>query len=297
MKQEQIHNILQSALLADAHAMPLHWNYDETNRNELLHSRKIILNTMNSGEYNTYFKGKESGDQSHNGDQIIHLYTHLQNTTKFNIQEYSILWQKHIQEYRWHIDKSSKETLEHIAFEIQPSGSDSSDFSGASMGLPLILTALEDEQKAIEVTNSRITMTHNNTLTRDCSKWLIQSLFKISQGRQSIIRSMDMSIAQSNNQILVDLYEKGQKLCLRKESITELIKEVGYGCGIEVGLPILLVLVDRHQSNIQDFIFENTKAGADSSSRALIGGALIGAMENTTLPTTLISQLQYQIKN
>ena len=285
---------IQAALLADAHAMCLHWNYDENHIAELLSQKKIDITILNSGDESRYFQGKNAGEQTHHGDQILHLYHYLNTTKHFSLEEYTSLWHKYIETYRWHIDASTKATIEHMIFNIQPSGADSTDFFGATMSIPFFLLMEEHYNKKdlLDMVLSRVTMTHNNTLIKDTAIWIMLSLLYIYEGN-SIMRAIEMASYEIQNQIFQEMFQQGMELSASSHSITELIKQVGMGCGIEVGFPILIVLLSRHHTNLMDFMIENTKAAADSSARALIGGAFIGASENSILPQSLLTQLKH----
>lgn len=285
---------IQAALLADAHTMCLHWNYDENHIAELLSQKKIDITMLNAGDESSYFQGKNVGEQTHLGDQILHLYHYLNTQNHFSLDEYTMLWQQYIETYKWHIDRSSKTTIEHISFNVQPSGADSTDFCGAAMGIPLLSLEYAQKKDMLDTVISRVMMTHNNTLTKDTALWVVCSLLYIDEGH-SIMRAIDMAAQDIQNQIFQDIFHQGIDLCKSEEPISTLIKQVGRGCGIGVGLPILIVLLSRNQTNLMDFMIENTTAGADASSRALIGGALIGASPHSTIPQTLLSQLQSPI--
>lgn len=291
MNNNVCQKIIRAALLADAHAMPLHWNYKNEQITQLIESRKVKFDRLNSGIVSNYFHDKLAGDMTHYGDQIYHLYQYISNNGTFNLDNYTQKWKSYIEQYKGYIDHSSKTTLEHISFNIQPTGADSSDFCGVAMGLPLLSLALDNKERAIELVVSRTNMTHNNTLTSDCTRWFIYSLFNILESN-SIIRGMDLAAELINNDVFQEIYQLGKELSINNtESISELITKVGIGCDIKVGLPITIVLVERSQTNIEEFMIENTRAGADAAPRALIGAALIAAMENTIIPEHLLKQL------
>lgn len=293
MTKERYFKILHSALLADAHAMCLHWNYNQDDIKKLIRS-DIDLKQLNSGEHSKYYKGKSAGEQSHHGDQILHLFHFLKEHTSFSLREYQLAWKKYIDGYQWYIDSSTKGTLEHMTFNIEPTGADSTDFCGVAMPLPLIAYELKNPAETLPRAIIRVSMTHSNTLTKDTTEWFIRSLLLIVEG-DSIMRAMDKSAEHVNNSIFQKIYQRGKEIIPSTKSIPELMSEVGLGCGIEVGLPILMVLMHRHHDNYMDFLIENTGAGADITSRALVGGALLGASEHVEMPEQLLAQLKNKL--
>lgn len=294
MTLKHYQQIIIASLLADAHAMPLHWNYSSKKITSLIRNKKIDLSRLNSGKYSGYFKGKQAGEQSHQGDQIIHLHKYIQTHSQFDVYDYASQWKQYLDSYQYYIDKSSQQSFGNIALNIRPYGADSSDFCGASMGLPLIFYALDSEEQALQLAQERTSMTHNNTLILDTVVWFIMSLFKITNG-SSIIQAMDMSAEKIQNPVFREIYETGKEFSMQEQNIQVLIDKVGMGCDVHNGLPVLRALLEQHQNNFLEFVKANTQLGGDSSSRALIGGAFIGAKDTLSLPEELVQALLYTL--
>ena len=116
-----------AAFAADAFSLGTHWIY---NTNVI--DRKLgRVETLLKPEIASFHKGKDAGEFTHFGDQMLVLLESVSEKGGFDIADFSNRWQALFASYDGYLDRATKDTLQNFASNATPetSGSGSTDLA------------------------------------------------------------------------------------------------------------------------------------------------------------------------
>ena len=259
MFEEKIKDLVISSLVVDSYCLGTHWVYDE---------QQLINNSINWNALNApivlWHKGKLAGDFTHYGDQTLWLYEFLKDKNSFDAKAYEAFWFEKMQTYKGYVDASSRNSIENIQNKIEPCGSSSTDLSivGRIAALLKVSKTKEEFYKNVE---KFVSITHNSEKAKQCADFFAKLLILVLEKndiKESIIKLKDTCDEYFQNMIENALNSK-------EEDSFKAIRDFGPACGIDGGFSGVIYLLTKYD-NLKQMIISNSKAGGDTSARAMI---------------------------
>lgn len=103
MYEKKADELLLATLAADSYSLGSHWVYDA----DALKNLTIDWETLNAPAV-PWHEGKEKGDFTHYGDQIIILNNFLKGKNHFDIKAYMSHWHTQMQTFKGYVDGSKE---------------------------------------------------------------------------------------------------------------------------------------------------------------------------------------------
>ncbi len=292
MKQ-RIENAIIAAFIADALSLGVHWVY-ETSDIEQKYGR---LQEMVPPVLAPYHEGKEKGEFTHYGDQMLVLLESVKKKASFDLNDFSESWQALFASYSGYIDHATKVTLEHFDAGKTPgdSGSQSTDLAGAVRIPPLLLKYGDDLEGLIIAARQQTAMTHNQDQVIYIAEWASRCAYLVLHGEtpsKSMFLALDqMSGQMSDDSRLAKMVEKGYQT--RNDDTLKTIAEFGQMCSLGAALPSSVHLIAKYEDNYNDGMIENIMAGGDSAARGILSGFIIGChKDGQTISAKWINDLK-----
>ena len=269
MFEEKIKDLVLGSLVVDSYCLGTHWIYDE----EQLKNNIINWDELNS-PLAIWHKGKTAGDFTHYGDQTYWLYEFLKDKNSFDEKEYELFWFEKMKNYGGYIDGASRNTILNIENNLTPSGSDSSDLSIVGRIAPLLKVS-KDSNEFLENVKKFVSITHNSSKALICSDFFARLLL-LTLEKYDIDESIN-KLKNSYDSHFQMMIEKG--LSSKNSDTFTTIRNFGPACDIDGGFSGVIHLLTKY-TNLKDMIIENSKAGGDSSARAMIASIIFIAKED-----------------
>lgn len=262
-----------ASFAADSLALSVHWIYN-TN---VIDKKLGRVETLLKPEIASFHKGKEKGDFTHYGDQMLVLLESVSAMSGFDLNDFSERWQSLFTDYSGYLDQATKATLGNFASGKDPdeAGSDSTDLGGASRIGPLLLTFTEDIDRLVAAARSQTAMTHNNPEVLDSSEFFAKVACNVLKGLSPLSAIKQITGTYGQNDPILGMVEDG--LASRDVNTRKAIAEFGQMCKTEAALPATLHLIAKYEGNLKEALVENIMAGGDSSARGMLTGIILGA--------------------
>ncbi len=259
MFEDKIEDLVKSSLVIDSYCLGTHWVYDE----EQLINNSIDWNSLNA-PIAMWHKGKRAGDFTHYGDQTLWLYEFLKDKNSFDEKAFKDFWFEKMQTYTGYMDGASRNTIENIKNKIEPSGSTSTDLSIVGRIAPLLKVSKTKEEffKNVE---KFVSITHNSQLAKECTDFFAKLLILVLE--KNDIKESILKLKDECNEHFQDMIEKA--LNSKDEDSFKAIRDFGPACGINDGFSGVIHLLIKYD-NLKEMIISNSKAGGDTSARAMI---------------------------
>jgi len=285
MKNES-KNIVLASLVADSFALGAHWIYSPSE----IKNASLDWKGLNK-PLAKWHEGKEKGDFTHYGDQVVCLYEYSLKEKAFDIKEYMSKWEEFMQTYTGYIDGASSDTLKNLkSNDLKNSGSNSHDFSVVGRIAPLLFLS-SNEKTFLSNVHLFVAATHNNEEVLEAASFFASLLWKTKEGG-SIIQCIE-SISKKYSKRLKDYVKEGLN---NSNNTIEAITEFGSACSTNGAFQSTIYLLNKYENDFENAMVQNVKAGGDSSVRAMIFTMIIIAAKGIDiLPKTWISQLNYKI--
>lgn len=259
MFEEKIEDLVTSTLVIDAYCLGTHWVYDE----QQLINNSIDWNGLNA-PIAMWHKGKRAGDFTHYGDQTLWLYEFLKDKNSFDEKAFKDFWFEKMQTYTGYVDGASRNTIENIKNKIEPSGSTSTDLSIVGRIAPLLKVS-KTKDEFFKNVEKFVSITHNSQLAKECSDFFAKLLILVLE--KNDIKESILKLKDECNEHLKDMIEKA--LNSKEEDSFKAIRDFGPACGINDGFSGVIHLLVKYD-NLKQMIIANSKAGGDTSARAMI---------------------------
>lgn len=256
---KKVNDLILSSLVTDSYCLGTHWVYDETQ----LKNAPVDYNNLNA-PMAMWHKGKSAGDFTHYGDQTQWLYEYISENDKFDAKEFLEFWALKMASYNGYIDGASRNTLENIKNNVEPSGSQSSDLSIVGRIAPLLLVS-KTEQEFVQNVDDFISLTHNSQLAKNAGKFFAKVIVDRFKGL-SVIESLEKNKDDFDSQIQGFV---NQGIESKNRVTFDVIRDFGPACDIAGGFAGVIHLLAKYD-NLKDMLVENAKVGGDSSARAMI---------------------------
>ncbi len=286
MNQSSYQSILKGMRIADAYAMPFQWIY-EKEKIDAYKNAHYKQGSYNDGSHNPYYADKKAGEQSHYGDQLLHLEQYISTKrstnglTRFDLQDYRTQWVERAKTYPHFVDTSTKRAIE--------KGSDNSEnFCGVTLSTPLFSLSLSHSNNLLIEADTRtlcekwISMAHNNRRIIDGFHYYVECLELTVQKPEyslgAVFKEAGSRIqSQAGESSIDEFINTGIEGAESTLSDRELLYDrFGYGCDLSTNLPMTLVLGMRYGHDCELLIQKNAELGTDCCSKALFLGAILG---------------------
>jgi len=264
MYEEKIKDLVLTTLVTDSYCLGTHWVYDET---------QLVDNDINWEDLNAplamWHKGKKSGDFTHYGDQTYWLYEFLKDKNSFNEKEFLDFWFEKMKTYTGYIDGASRNTILNIENNVTPSGADSHDLSIVGRIIPLLKVSKTKEEFLQNVTKF-VKLTHNSKDAIQSADFFANLLLLVLEKNE--IEESILQLKDSYDSFFQDMMEKG--INSKNSDTFETIRTFGPACDINGGFSGIIHLLCKYD-NLKDMLIANSKAGGDTSARAMIASAIL----------------------
>lgn len=279
-------DLVLSILVADSFTLGAHWIYSL----EDIESSRLDWSGLNK-PLAQWHKGKEKGDFTHYGDQIVCLYEYIKDNNEFDVTNYIHTWETYMQTYTGYIDQASSVTLKNLDNNQDiPHGSNSYDLSVVGQIAPLLLVS-HDKETFLNNVKLFVSATHNNDVVLEVADFFATLLWMVKQG-ENIKKSIEKISSQYSTRLQNYVKEGLQN---SKGTITA-INELGSACSVDGAFQGTIYLLNKSENDFESVMIENAKAGGDSSARAMIYTMLmVTAYGKKIIPTKWIEQMKYQI--
>ena len=266
MFEEKIKNIVLSTLIVDSYCLGMHWVYDESQLLDASFDWQV-LNAPNA----LWHKGKNAGDFTHYGDHTMWLYEFLKDEEIFDENLYKEFWLEKMKTYTGYVDGSSRNTISNIENNIVPSGSDSTDLSIIGRITPLLKVSKTKEEFLSNV-EKFVRTTHNSQKALECADFFAKLLIMVLEKKD--LNESILKLKQEYKNSFGIMIEKA--INSKNEDSFKAIREFGPACDIDGGFSGVIHLIVKYD-NLKEMIINNSKAGGDSSARAMIASAIFMA--------------------
>ena len=264
MYEDKIKDLVLTSLVTDAYCLGTHWIYDEN---------QLINNDIRWEELNKplaiWHKGKSAGDFTHYGDQTYWLYEFLKDKDSFDENEYLKFWFEKMKTYTGYIDGASRDTILNIENSVTPSGSNSHDLSIVGRIVPLLKVS-KTKEEFLQNVEKFVKFTHNSKEAVKSADFFANLLLMVLE-KNDIEKSI-VQLKSSYDSYFQDMIQKG--LDSKNSDTFKTIREFGPACDINGGFSGVIHLLCKYD-NLKDMLISNSKAGGDTSARAMIASVIL----------------------
>ena len=266
MYENKVNDLVLATLVSDAYCLGTHWIYEETQ----LVENDIVWEELNK-PLAIWHKGKSAGDFTHYGDQTYWLYEFLKGKNSFDEKEYLNFWFNKMKTYTGYIDGASRETILNIENNVTPSGSNSHDLSIVGRIVPLLKVS-KTKEEFLQNVEKLVKLTHNNKEAIQGADFFANLLLLVLE-KNDIEKSI-LQLKSSYDAHFQDMIQKG--LDSKDSDTFKTIRTFGPACDINGGFSGVIHLLCKYD-NLKEMLISNSKAGGDSSARAMIASAILFA--------------------
>ena len=264
MYEDKIKDLVLTSLVTDAYCLGTHWIYDKN---------QLINNDIRWEELNKplaiWHKGKSAGDFTHYGDQTYWLYEFLKDKDSFDENEYLKFWFEKMKTYTGYIDGASRDTILNIENSVTPSGSNSHDLSIVGRIVPLLKVS-KTKEEFLQNVEKFVKLTHNSKEAVKSADFFANLLLMVLE-KNDIEKSI-VQLKSSYDSYFQDMIQKG--LDSKNSDTFKTIREFGPACDINGGFSGVIHLLCKYD-NLKDMLISNSKAGGDTSARAMIASVIL----------------------
>ncbi len=263
MYEKKIKDLVLSSLVADSYCLGTHWIYDEN---------QLINNDINWEELNApmaiWHKGKSAGDFTHYGDQNYWLYEFLKDKNCFDEKEFLDFWFEKMKTYTGYIDGASRNTILNIENGVVPSGANSHDLSIVGRVVPLLKVS-KTKEEFLQNVGKFVKLTHNSKEALQSADFFANLLLLVLENNE--IEKSILELKNSYDSFFQEMIEKG--INSKNSDTFETIRTFGPACDINSGFSGVIHLLCKYD-NLKDMLVANSKAGGDTSARAMIASVI-----------------------
>ena len=264
MYEKKIKDLVLSSLVADSYCLGTHWIYDEN---------QLINNDINWEELNApmaiWHKGKSAGDFTHYGDQNYWLYEFLKDKNCFDEKEFLDFWFEKMKTYTGYIDGASRNTILNIENGVIPSGANSHDLSIVGRVVPLLKVS-KTKEEFLQNVGKFVKLTHNSKEALQSADFFANLLLLVLEKNE--IEKSILHLKDSYDSFFQEMIEKG--INSKNSDTFETIRTFGPACDINSGFSGVIHLLCKYD-NLKDMLVVNSKAGGDTSARAMIASVIL----------------------
>ena len=263
MYEDKIKDLVLTSLVTDTYCLGTHWIYDEN---------QLINNDINWEELNApmaiWHKGKSAGDFTHYGDQNYWLYEFLKDKNCFDEKEFLDFWFEKMKTYTGYIDGASRNTILNIENGVVPSGANSHDLSIVGRVVPLLKVS-KTKEEFLQNVGKFVKLTHNSKEALQSADFFANLLLLVLENNE--IEKSILELKNSYDSFFQEMIEKG--INSKNSDTFETIRTFGPACDINSGFSGVIHLLCKYD-NLKDMLVANSKAGGDTSARAMVASVI-----------------------
>ena len=270
---EKTNAMVLASLAADALALGVHWIYNTNVIDKKFGRVEIYLKP----ERPTYHPTKARGEFTHYGDQTIILLESVSKHSGFDLNDFSLRWQKFFKNYDGYFDGATKATLDNIKSGklSAEAGSGSDDLAGAARIAPLVKAYRDVPEKLVASAAAQTSLTHNNTQVIQSAEFFSMVAYQILEGMSPAAAINHTRKEKFSSGPFAEWIEMGLQSADRETR--QCIKDFGQMCETPAAFPSVIHLIVKYENDLKQALVENVMAGGDSAGRGLIVGMLLGA--------------------
>lgn len=270
--EDKVKAVVYGSFVADALALGPHWVY---NTNVI--DKKFGVVDRYFAPLTSYHKGKQAGDLTHYGDQMLLLLESVAVTSIFDLERFTQDWQAFMNSYDGYFDQATKATMQNMAngWEYPDCGSKSQELGGAARIAPLVVAHHTDLQQLVASARTQTTLTHNNPTVINGAEFFARVVYNVLGGSKPTEAMTAAREAVADLGIVADWLSDG----LESKSLDtrQTIADFGQMCEIEAAFPATIHLIAKYEDNFKQAMIANVMAGGDSASRGMLTGMVLGA--------------------
>lgn len=278
-----------ASLAADSLALGVHWIYNT----RVIDKKLGRVEAFVKPEIASFHRGKEKGDLTHYGDQMMVLLESAAQTGGFDLDNFAKRWQSLFADYEGYMDKATKATLDNFAGGGSPqtAGSDSTDLGGAARIAALLPFYIHDPKGFTAAAKAQTAMTHNHPEVVASAEFFAQVALAVFGGEKPSAAIHKTAQNWDSHAAIPGLIEDG--LASAQADTRQTIADFGQMCETEVALPATVHLIVKYEDNLKEALIENVMAGGDSSARGMLAGMILGAHHGKqAIPDSWLSELR-----
>lgn len=291
---------LMGALVADAAALGLHWIYDPARIDAVAKTRGAAAFTpINPAHFDgvpAYFAHgqRQNGALTQYGEALhLMIQSLIATNGSFNESQYHAAYAAHFGPggtYIGYIDRPTRGTLANLAAgQTGPSGVDD-DQLPATATLPAIILATLGHPDATATVHAAIRVTNVNDTATAYGLAFTNLLTQILNGTP-LARALKTTADAATGSLGADL----QQALSAAQSSTDYAETTGRACHLPMALPLAFHIL-ANTSSFAAATEANIRAGGDSAGRAILIGAVLGAVHGiggeTGIPADYLLNLQ-----
>jgi ADP-ribosylglycohydrolase len=269
--------MIYSAFIGDALAMGVHWIYTSKTITDKFHDIIDYIDPSKS----EYHNNKNSGAQTHYGDQMMLLLESLAENKGFDINSFSLKWQNFFKDYTGYFDGATKTTLANLknGSLFLNAGSESNDLSGAARIAPLVYLYHDNVDLLVKYSREQTLLTHRDRDVVDAAEFFARTAVLVLNGEHPVDAVKKTAQDNFKNTILDQWVTKG--LENQTEDTIKTLNSFGLSCHIHHAFPGVIQVIARHENDLKGGLSECIKAGGDNAARSIIAGMILGASKNS----------------
>ena len=270
--KDRINAMVLGSFVADALSLGVHWVY---NTNVI--DRKFGRVDGYHDPLTSFHKGKQAGEQTHYGDQMLVLMESVEADSGFDLNQFAGRWRGLFETYTGYFDHATKDTLQHLAEgrDEQTCGSVSDDLAGASRIAPLCRVYAGDREHLVQAVRQQTAFTHNNRLVVEAAEMFARITARVLGGAAPLAALDEVVDGHFKGSTVASLVEDG--LDSADIDTRRAVADFGQMCSVEAALPGTIHLLARFQDDFEAAMIENVMAGGDSSARGMPAAMILGA--------------------
>lgn len=272
--QDKAQGMLWAAFAADALALGAHWIYDP----EAIKERFGRVDHYLSPGPGSYHPGKEAGDLTHYGDQMLVLLESVaESEGRFVLSHFASKWLDLFRDYKGYKDKASTGTLERFAEGHGPetSGSSSTDLAGAGRMAPIVYAYRDDLEGCVAAAQAQTAMTHNHPFVLEAAAYFARVTLKVLWGSPPVDALQDALREGAFGDPIASWVQQGLESASMDTDAA--IVDFGQSCAVDGAFPSVVHLIARYDEDLREGLIQNVMAGGDSAGRGLLAGMVLGA--------------------
>ncbi len=266
--------LLLTSFAADSLALGAHWIYDV----EEIAKRFGRAESLVAPGPDSYHKGKERGDFTHYGDQMLVLLESLAAKGRFDPRDFSERWRALFADYSGYMDGATKKTLAYYAKGKPPekAGSHTNDFAGASRIAPVVFLYADDLDGMVQAARTQTGMTHNDAATLDTAEFFARVAYQVLHGAAPVDAIKETAAAEyfEMNPVSMWVFDG---LKSKDQDTVSAIGRFGSACETNQVFPGVIHLIAKYGDDPEEALVQAVMAGGDSSARGVMVGMILAA--------------------
>ena len=177
-------------------------------------------------------------------------------------------WFEKMKTYTGYIDGASRNTILNIENGVVPSGANSHDLSIVGRIVPLLKVS-KTKEEFLQNVGKFVKLTHNSKEALQSADFFANLLLLVLENNE--IEKSILELKNSYDSFFQEMIEKG--INSKNSDTFETIRRFGPACDINSGFSGVIHLLCKYD-NLKDMLVANSKAGGDTSARAMIASVI-----------------------